>query len=163
MQNNIDFGSYLLLCCLKQEPVTNCTKSEIKDYVSNNSLECEAAFRVAEWLGLVISDETSEIGWKPTELFGKIMLRRQACGKVDDRKTRIELWEEEAFETTFEAATGERYKVLNNEECESYTKWFLQYLLFMVVTIDGEVVPTRRLLNLAAEARRKHKLRNETR
>jgi hypothetical protein len=76
---------------------------------------------------------------------------RKSLGQSSTREKRAELWEEEAFTLIYEAALKEFDD--KGLDCESYVRWFLGYIGLMTITDDGFWIPTRRLLNLAAECR----------
>jgi hypothetical protein len=72
-------------------------------------------------------------------------------GTIVQDKENAESWEEDAFSLIWEAAlknVGEHFL-----DCEDYVRWFLGYIGLMTITDDGDWIPTRRLLNLAAECR----------
>jgi hypothetical protein len=149
MLNDFQAESHLLLSCLCKSDGYQKVPG-VEEYMIKTGREVEAACRVAEWLGLVTPDE-GELGWKPTQLFVDQILQRRKQWNHSTRENDAELWEEEAFTLIYEAALKD-----NDDKHlyrEPYVKWFLGYIGLMTITNDGDWVPTRRLLNLAAECR----------
>jgi hypothetical protein len=148
-----DLGSYLLLCCLRKWDIDEPRRPSPEDYARCDLLEVEAACKVAEWLGLVVADKQTVLGWKPTQLFVAQMFKRpRRCYQI----ARIaEAWEGDALDMIFEAAFGERYDVL--AEYRQDAGFFLAYLGLMKIYNRRDLIPNSRLLNLAADSRSREK------
>jgi hypothetical protein len=151
MSQELQVESYLLFSCLWKSQQYNSELLSVEEYVKEEGREVEAACRVAEWLGLVTPDAEGELGWKPTHLFVDQLLQRRKKWNHSTRRKDAESWEEEAFTLIYEAALKEFDD--KGLDCESYVRWFLGYIGLMTITGDGDWIPTRRLLNLAAECR----------
>jgi hypothetical protein len=149
MSRELQVESYLLFACLWKSQQYNGELPSVEEYMKEEGREVEAACRVAEWLGLVTPDAEGELGWKPTHLFVDQVLQRRRQWNHSTRQKNAEAWEEEAFTLIYKAAL----KDFDDKglDCESYVRWFLGYIGLMTITDDGDWIPTRRLLNLAAE------------
>lgn len=153
MVEELDLGSYLLLCCLRKLDIDKPKRPSAEDYARCDQLEVEAECKVAEWLGLVVADKRCVLGWKPTELFVAQMFRRpRRCYQT---ARNAEAWEDDALNMIFEAAFGERYDVL--AEYRQDAGFFLAYLGLMKIHNRRDLIPNSRLLNLAADLRSRQK------
>jgi hypothetical protein len=121
----------------------------VEEYMKEDGREVEAACRVAEWLGLVVPD--AELGWRPTHLFVDQLLQRRKHWNSSTREKDAESWEDDAVNLIYDAAI----KDFDGQflGCDEYIRWFLGYIGLMTITAGGDWIPTRRLLNLAAECR----------
>src|SRR5437879_5672885 len=151
MYTYCEVGSYLLFSCLCKSDQYNEELPSVEDYMKEKGREVESACRVAEWLGLVTPDAECELGWKPTHLFVDQVLQRRRQWNHSTREKDAESWEDEAVTLIYEAAL----KDVDGRglDCETYIRWFLGYIGLMTITADGDWIPTRRLLNFAAECR----------
>jgi len=151
MSQELQVDSYLLFLCLCKSQQHNGELPSVEEYMKEEGREVEAACRVAEWLGLVTPDAEGELAWKPTPLFVDQVLQRRKQWNHSTRRKAAESWEEEAFTLIYEAALKEFDDT--GLDCEGYVRWFLGYIGLMTITDDGDWIPTKRLLNLAAECR----------
>jgi hypothetical protein len=79
------------------------------------------------------------------------LLQRRKHWNGSTREKDAESWEDDAVTLIYEAAIkdfDEQYL-----GCDEYIRWFLGYIGLMTITAGGDWIPTRRLLNLAAESR----------
>ena len=151
MSQDLQVGSYLLFSCLYKSQQYSGELPSIEEYVKEEGREVEATCRVAEWLGLVTPDTEGELGWKPTHLFVDQVLQRHRQWNRSTRERDVESWEDDAVTLICEAALKNFHT--NFLDCDEYIRWFLGYIGLMTITDDGDWIPTRRLLNLAAECR----------
>jgi hypothetical protein len=131
--------------------------------VETHKSEIEATCRVLEWLRLATPAKEAPLGWKASNLLvGLIVKPRKRFGR--SAKACIEAWEENAINMIFETALGNLDHVPS--ECLIYIQWLFGSLGLMNINDDGDWIPTRRLLNLAAQSQfeeehqRNEKLRN---
>jgi hypothetical protein len=96
-----------------------------------------------------------ELGWKPTTLFVDQVLQRDKYWNRTKHRA-AKLWEEDAFTQIWEASIKKDDEIC--VDCEKDVRWFLRVVGLMMVSKDGDFIPTPRLLNLAAASRiRDHK------
>jgi hypothetical protein len=151
MSERLPVGSYLLFSCLYRSQQHSGDLPSIEEYISIEGREVEAACRVAEWLGLVTPDGEGKLGWKPTHLFVEQILQRSKQWTRVTREKDAEPWEDDAVTLICEAAIKDYYKKWLG--CDHYIRWFFGYIGLMKITDGGDWIPTRRLLNIAAECR----------
>jgi hypothetical protein len=161
MSELLSVESYLLLSCLRQRTQDDRLPKSIKEYVTMNSREIEAACQVAEWLGLTRLDKVSVLGWAPTTMLVELLLRRKRQWNKSSRKEGPAPLEEKAIQIIFESALGDRAEELS--DCCERAKWFLGFLGLMEITDDGEWFPTRQLRDLAAKCRQRDEQRENGR
>jgi hypothetical protein len=144
-------ASYLLLVLLyKSDSRSPDDRASTAKYVESHKSEIEATCRVLEWLRLAAPARRSPLGWKASNLLVDLIVKpRKRLGR--SVKACIESWEENAVNMIFEAALGNLDHM--TYECRSYIEWLFGFLGLMNINDDGDWIPTRRLLNLAAESR----------
>ena len=151
MSQELQVESYLLFSCLWKSQQYNGEIPSVEEYMKEEGREVEAACRVAEWLGLVTPDAEGELGWKPAHLFVDQLLQRCKRWNGSTREKDAESWEDDAVTLIYEAAIKDFDRQCLG--CDEYTRWFLGFIGLMTITAGGDWIPTRRLLNLAAECR----------
>jgi hypothetical protein len=151
MSEELQVESYLLFSCLWKSQQYNGALPSVEEYMKEEGREVGAACRVAEWLGLVTPDAEGELGWKPTHLFVDQVLQRRKHWNGSTREKDAESWEDDAVTLIYEAAIKDFDRQFLG--CDEYIRWFLGYVGLMTITDGGDWIPTRRLLNLAADCR----------
>jgi hypothetical protein len=114
---------------------------------------------VAKWLGLVVSDETSTIKFRPTPLFVEQMFCRRRKWDQPVRVGKAKVWEREVLEAIVRDSMKEPHAKFGwlTEEVGR----LLCFIGLMRITTKGGWIPTNRLLNLVAECRQRDKKEGE--
>jgi hypothetical protein len=151
MNRPITSEEYLLLYALYQ-----CPYEELPSFLLDlEDSDIPDVCVVAKWLGLVVPDETSVIKFKPTPLFLEQILCRSRKWNHPMRGGKAEVWEREALEMMVRDGFKEPHPSFDwlTEEVGR----LLCFIGLMRSTDKGGWIPTDRLLNLAAESRRRDK------
>ena len=142
-------ASYLLLVLLYESNLPS-TKLSAEQYLKDNKSHIEATCRVLELLQLAKPAQQSALGWKATNLLVDLIVKpRKRLGR--SAKDCIESWEENAVKMIIDAALENRDGV--TPECLWYISSFFGSIGLMNINESGDWIPTRKLLNLAAESR----------
>jgi hypothetical protein len=87
------------------------------------------------------------------------LLQRRKHWNGSTREKDAESWEDDAVTLIYEAAIKDFDRQFPG--CDEYIRWFLGYVGLMTITGGGDWIPTRRLLNLAAECRMRERDKRE--
>jgi hypothetical protein len=122
----------------------------VQEFVDKEQEYATAACTVASWLGLVVRDDTSVLGWMPTHAFVDQVMRRKEKWNymVEDRH--IEPWQEKALGRIYDEALG---KEADYKKYDLKVTLFLAFIGLLRTAESGGAIPTKRLLALALERR----------